>query len=192
MIKEYPNAIPHYICENIVSQYGKGLVRAEVAPERKDKGDTSILSQRVAEVKYIWEQTFPFNILMEGISEITNLPKSHQEAYNLIKYSKGGKYDFHHDAFNMDDPEHFKISEGNNRLYSVIIYLNDNFTGGNTSFFHINRIVKPEIGKVLIFKNLHSDGTFNNDYWHTGEAVASGEKWILTTWVRQKPFRTDV
>lgn len=60
------------------------------------------------------------------------------------------------------------------RAFTVILYLNDDFDGGETSFPTINHSVKPSTGRVLIFPS---------HMLHGGEAVTRGEKHIIVAWI---------
>jgi hypothetical protein len=55
-----------------------------------------------------------------------------------------------------------------------LIYLNDNYDGGETSFYTENFVhvtdIQPKIGTALLF---------NLDQWHKGNTVLNGDKyWI--------------
>ena len=55
-------------------------------------------------------------------------------------------------------------------MYSVLIYLNDDFEGGETSFPDLLRIVKPEAGAALVFGHGHE---------HIGLPISQGDKYAL-------------
>ncbi|MCH2045898.1 MAG: 2OG-Fe(II) oxygenase [Saprospiraceae bacterium] len=65
-------------------------------------------------------------------------------------------------------------------LFSVMIYLNDNFTGGATTFFDrrkrrskqltINRVIRPKTGMGLVFDHL---------LFHEGSVVDKGIKYAI-------------
>ena len=82
----------------------------------------------------------------------------------IIRYRKGGRYVAHTDA-GVDYAE---------RYFSVVCYLNDDFTGGLTSFPSLEYSTRPQTGKAIIFPSR---------YFHCAEPVSSGEKFILLTWV---------
>ena len=54
--------------------------------------------------------------------------------------------------------------------YTILIYLNDNYIGGETVFDEIT--INPKAGTALIFRH---------DLEHTGSEVRSGIKYILRT-----------
>jgi hypothetical protein len=62
-------------------------------------------------------------------------------------------------------------------LCACIIYLNDNYNGGSTSF-NENLKIKPEVGKCLIFSN--------SQYLHWVEKITEGNRYTLSTWFINK------
>ena len=61
-------------------------------------------------------------------------------------------------------------------LFAALVYLNDNFTGGYTQFEE--NVVKPEIGKLLLFSNSH--------YKHSVSKIEGSERFALSIWFNQK------
>ena len=70
------------------------------------------------------------------------------------------------------------------RYLTVLFYLNDVPEGGETVFPNINKSVKPEKRKVVIFQNVNDDGVIIKQAFHGGEPVKEGEKWIANKWIR--------
>lgn len=60
------------------------------------------------------------------------------------------------------------ISDNVRTFYSILIYLNDTFTGGNTKFNDFE--IKPTLGNLV---------TFPHNQLHSGEKIISGMKYIL-------------
>ena len=87
------------------------------------------------------------------------------EGTQIVRYKPGGHYVPHTDA----GPDEFE-----NRYFTVLCYLNDDFVGGKTSFPSLNYSATPQAGKAIIFPAT---------YLHCAEPVVSGEKLILLTWV---------
>ena len=65
---------------------------------------------------------------------------------------------------------------------TFLIYLNDDYTGGETVFPRINKVIPPEKGKAIIFYNTDVKGNKIDDSEHRGNHV-TGTKWICTKWV---------
>lgn len=110
------------------------------------------------------------------------------EGWQFIRYEVGGEYiphyDFDPDLKNANNKTRLACN-GGLRLKSIIIYLNDDFEGGETAFTKINLKIKPEAGKLLIWENVHADRKLNLDTLHAGLPVTKGTKYVLITWLRE-------
>ena len=73
--------------------------------------------------------------------------------------------------------EHGKGFELESRAFVFSIYLNDVEDGGETEFLHFSKRVKPKTGRIVIWP-----ASF--PYVHRGNPPLSGEKYILTSWMR--------
>ena len=62
------------------------------------------------------------------------------------------------------------------RLLAWMVYLNDNYEGGETEFNYLSKRIKPKKGTLLIWPTgfTHS---------HRGGMVVSGKKYVLTGWI---------
>lgn len=112
------------------------------------------------------------------------VPWGLNECLKVFRYDAFGSFVEHRDGPWI--PQHDRCS-----MYTVLIYLNDNFGGGNTVFSDSDDrpqimmtergnscvpsiAVKPKTGMAVIF---------NHDRWHSGNPVLLAErsKWILRT-----------
>lgn len=108
---------------------------------------------------------------------------NHFERLQMQLYESHQEYQRHYDFFMLDDPKF----NGNNRIATAIIYLNDEMVGGETYFPKLDIMIKPETGKMLYFE--YNYGKEINDLTeHAGSPVTEGEKYIITAWVRINPL----
>jgi hypothetical protein len=70
------------------------------------------------------------------------------------------------------------------RALTVLIYLNDDYAGGDTAFPMLGRSFKGRKGDALIFWNLAQDGAPDGRTLHIGTAPTKGEKWLFSQWIR--------
>ncbi len=70
----------------------------------------------------------------------------------------------------------------------MLVYLNEDYTGGETLFLKTGVKVRGNAGDGLLFRNAAPDGTPDPDSLHAGLPVITGEKFIASRWIRQKPF----
>lgn len=124
------------------------------------------------------EHPFVLNI-QRKLKKYIDLPIYLQEAMQVVKYSPGGYFKSHYDE---------KISWIGHRYYryaTFLIYLNDDYTGGETFFPRIPYTVKPKKGKAILFHNISKNN--HKILWyskHEGKDVLDGQKWIANIWVR--------
>ena len=126
--------------------------------------------------------------LSTRLASWTGLPAEHQEGFNVVHFGTGGfdgpRWDgcIADDDFceNMDGPS-------GPRLSTVVLYLNDDYTGGATRFPYKRYSVTPEKGKALWFTNVDSHSHkvyFDSMFGNT--PVLSGEKWIAVVRIRSR------
>lgn len=107
----------------------------------------------------IWSQLKPLAPARIGRSQAVGL----NEMFRFYKYQPGQQFKKHIDqSFIRDDREA--------SYYTFMIYLNEDFKGGETAFHDI--VIKPCQGMALIF--LHS-------LEHEGSEVLEGVKYVLRT-----------
>lgn len=101
------------------------------------------------------------------------------EPLYILRYAPGQEYRPHIDAL---------PGVINQRRTTVIVYLSDDYEGGQTVFTAPGISVRGQQGDALIFQNVDDNGVVDQRSRHAGEAVTSGEKWIATRWIRSAPY----
>lgn len=82
----------------------------------------------------------------------------------IVRYPVGGEFTPHTDTH----------SGNSHRAFTVVIYLNDEFSAGGTSFPDLNYVCIPKAGRVLFFSSTQL---------HAGLPASQGEKNIIVFWV---------
>ncbi|MEP6607805.1 MAG: 2OG-Fe(II) oxygenase [Burkholderiaceae bacterium] len=123
------------------------------------------------------------------IAELVDCPVEHGEPIQVLHYEPGGEYRPHYDYF---DPAHSGnrdvLSQGGQRIATLIMYLNDVALGGSTVFPEIGLDVLPRRGHAVYFAYCDDDGALDTRTLHGGSPVYEGEKWIATKWFRQRAY----
>ncbi|MGE7609141.1 2OG-Fe(II) oxygenase [Peribacillus frigoritolerans] len=118
------------------------------------------------------------------ISTIMNIPVEHGEGIQILKYTPGQEYKAHFDFFKSSS-----IAAKNNRISTIILYLNDVEHGGETFFPELNFSVFPRKGMAVYFEYFYNDKNLNELTLHGGAPVVTGEKWVATQWMRRQNIR---
>ncbi|MCX7358452.1 MAG: 2OG-Fe(II) oxygenase [Alphaproteobacteria bacterium] len=115
-------------------------------------------------------------------------PVSHQEPTNILHYTPGQEYRPH---FDFIDPgvAHFarELQTVGQRTTTFLIYLNDDYDGGATTFPRLDWSFKGKVGDALAFWNI-TDGRPDPLTLHAGTPTSSGIKWLFSKWVRDRPL----
>ena len=114
---------------------------------------------------------------------LNNFSFQNLENIQIQRYEPGQEYKPHTDFFNKPND---KVLD-NDRIATAILYLNDNFSGGETYFPNLKLKIQPEQGSLLYFEYKY---LYNLNYLtiHQGLPVIEGSKYIMTFWFRHQPY----
>ncbi|WP_276366286.1 2OG-Fe(II) oxygenase [Chryseolinea sp. H1M3-3] len=119
------------------------------------------------------DQTLKDNIRLKSTQLLGDLPFEKFEEFQCVSYDKYQEFKAHFDA-----------GKGMKRPYTILVYLNENFDGGETYFPLLDLVVKPKKGKAIMFHNLEPDESINIYSFHAGLKVENGIKFACNIWVR--------
>lgn len=112
------------------------------------------------------------------------------EPPEVLHYAPGEQYRLHVDFFHPSVP-HFaeRIRSSGQRTKTCLVYLNDDYTGGETHFPELGIRFCGQCGEALLFDNVGADGAGDMRTAHAGLPVTSGIKWLFSQWIRDRPQR---
>lgn len=158
-------------CEDFISK--SELIGYEPATINTEKGQIVVEAVRnnnrviyndAILANKIWEQLKPFAPLKIGNSNAIGL----NELFRFYKYQIGQEFKRHRD-------QSFIRNAIEASYFTFMIYLNDNYEGGETTFTHLT--IQPKQGMALLFFH---------DIEHEGSSVKQGVKYVLRTDVMYK------
>ncbi|SDN88601.1 prolyl 4-hydroxylase [Bacillus sp. OK048] len=115
------------------------------------------------------------------VSTIMGIPIEHGEGLHILNYKPGQEYKEHVDYFAPTSK-----AASNNRICTLVMYLNDVDEGGETFFPKLNFSVCPQKGMAVYFEYFYNEQMLNELTLHGGAPVVKGDKWIATQWMRRK------
>ncbi len=101
------------------------------------------------------------------------------EAIQILRYRPGQEYRPHYD---------FVHATENSRVMTALVYLNDDYQGGETLFIKTGLKVKGREGDALIFRSMGGDRGVDPMSQHAGLPVTGGTKFIASRWIREKKW----
>ncbi|MDP4217032.1 MAG: 2OG-Fe(II) oxygenase [Bacteroidota bacterium] len=153
-------------CERFMARSEEiGYQPATVETEKGQKivetvrNNNRILYEDLTLAENLWQKLKPYAPVRIGNSKAVGL----NELFRFYKYQAGQEFKRHRD-------QSFIRNEIEASYYTFMIYLNDNYEGGETKFD--TQTVKPKQGTALIFFH---------DLEHEGGLVRTGIKYVLRT-----------
>ncbi len=98
------------------------------------------------------------------------------EAIQILRYKSGQQYRPHFD---------FVRASENQRVLTALVWLNDDYDGGETAFIKTGLSVRGRKGDCLIFRNALPDRTVDPLSEHAGLPVIRGTKFLASRWIRE-------
>ena len=180
-INELENFMSDEDCEIFIQMCESNLEKLKVLSDVDD--------YRIAEGCFLQENEKTTVSYRDRIAEMLQIPTHNMEDVHLIKYKVGGEYKEHQDWFHpRTDYYNSMMERGGQRIKTALVYLNDNFTGGDTTFPRIGMRITPKKGKLVVWDNVTANGKISYDSTHVGEVVTEGVKYIAVIWIREKYF----
>ena len=114
-----------------------------------------------------------------------NFEYSAMESFQIGKFPQGGHYNWHVDGIGthkINAPNN-KLMHGKTRKISMVLWLNDDFEGGEFEFHpsHLkDNIIKPSVGTIIMFPS-----------WimHRVKPVTKGVRYNAVTWIVGNPVQ---
>jgi prolyl 4-hydroxylase len=125
------------------------------------------------------QETPAVHVLNRRIAAATGTDATQGESLQVLRYRPGQEYKPHVDAL---------AGEPNQRILTMLVYLNDDYEGGETLFLRTGLRFKGKKGDALLFRNALADGRADEMAQHAGLPVTAGEKIIASRWIRARPF----
>jgi prolyl 4-hydroxylase len=172
-------------CKYIIDKATPLFTRSSVV------GTTFPDSTRTSETAWI-EKTDPIaQKIFSKVIEMTGKSLENCENLQVVRYQPGTYYRAHHDSC-CDDSEGCLGFEkdGGQRVATLLIYLNSEFTDGETHFpDHGDLKLKADPGSAIFFRPLAKNtDKCHPKALHAGLPISSGIKYVCNVWVREDKF----
>lgn len=165
-ILKFERLMPHDLCDRIVREsierdqwestaYGRGnideTIRNCMRTSPSDATDKSIF-EVVGKALALFKEKYPM------------ITSEQDQGYDILRYNPGGKFVAHTDSSGVWPRE-----------VTLSFLLNDDFTGGDWSFFKGEYEVTPKKGDALMFPA-------NFMFTHEIKPVLTGTRYSIVTW----------
>ena len=186
-IRHFPGFASAAVCDWIVERVRRKLSPALVWNSESESGTADPVRSNSAVELRLTEMDVVLAILRARISAATRLPEPIFETPQAMHYAVGQQFRLHHDYLDPAVPAHVPdLKRRGQRIGTFLVYLNDDFEGGETEFPAAGIKFRGAKGDALFFSNVSKKGEPDPRSMHIGRPPTSGEKWILSQWIRDR------
>ncbi|MDB5467426.1 MAG: hypothetical protein JWQ46_2188 [Phenylobacterium sp.] len=109
------------------------------------------------------------------------------EPIQVLHYAPGQTFERHYDFLDPATPGYAREAAARGqRVATFLVYLNADYEGGETDFPAVGFSYRGRVGDALMFANVDRTGAPDRQTLHAGLPPRSGEKWLLSQWVRDR------
>lgn len=183
------------VCEGLISpamcDWLIGPARGRLMPARMaDRYDSEgwISDERTCTVFVfsLFDADLILALARARISALLKISGATFEPPQIFHYAAGQELKPHVDYLQRGKglPDSYK----GERIASFLLYLNDDFDGGETWFVRPDIKARPARGGGVYFANVDEKGMPDPTTLHAGLTPTRGEKWLLSQWIHDRPF----
>lgn len=127
----------------------------------------------------VYAEDLVVNALNRRMAALSGTRPEQGEPLQILRYRPGGEYRPHLDAL---------PAEANQRVQTLLVYLSDDYEGGETHFPKTGLAFRGRSGDALLFRNAGPDGRPDPLSLHAGLPVTKGTKYLASRWIRAERF----
>jgi hypothetical protein len=130
-------------------------------------------------------------LLQARMAAACGVAEQQMEAPSVLHYSPGEQIADHFDFVDPQSTTDYaaEIARNGQRLITFLVYLNDDYEGGETAFPKLGFSHRGTLGGGIYFVNALADLQPDLRMLHAGRPITRGEKWIITQFVRSRRMR---
>lgn len=142
----------------VMPEHGQGIIKVD----KRFRDAKTIPPDRLGDLHKVIDVEVS-NTVTPALEKYFKMPFKKSEGAQIVRYSLGGKFAPHTDSGALF-PQ---------RYMTLIKYINDDYSGGETEFFNPAYSHKGTRNNYLIFYS---------EMLHASRAVLSGDKFVFVTW----------
>ena len=186
LVRSYPKfaspAMCRWFIENARGRLSRALVYEAISREVMAKPTRT----NTAAVFNLIATDFVFVLAQLRMAACLGVPLRQFEALTVLHYDEGEEITDHYDFVDPNLPTYAQeIAEQGDRVVTFLVYLNDDYQGGETAFPRLDISHKRNRGEGLYFVNTEH-GSADTRTLHAGRTPIGGEKWIVSQFVRDR------
>jgi prolyl 4-hydroxylase len=182
------NCLPPVLCDWLMAETRPRLRRALVYDPVTVKGRIESDRSNSQKTFQVVDANLVLMLLRAKMAALAGLSEASLERTSILNYAVGEQFTPHCDYFDAANPAYAReIARSGQRAATLLVYLNDEYEGGETAFLKLGLQHRGRKGDGLLFWNVDADGNPDPMTFHAGLPPTRGEKWIVSQWLRTGP-----
>jgi len=187
LVRRCAQFAPAAVCQWLIDQSRDRLVGAPVYDALAKKETLSTNRTNT------WAQ---FNIVHADLVSVlvqvhvcanTGVSFRQLEPLAVLHYGTGEQSTEHFDFIDPLVPDYAdEVARKGERIVTFLVYLNDDYDGGETELVTVGIKHKGRCGDGLFFVNVLADGRPDRRTLHAGRPPTRGEKWVVSQFIRNR------
>jgi prolyl 4-hydroxylase len=170
-------------CDYVIVAGAHALAPARVIDPESGQGRQDALRTNLAAATPPAWMTPGYAALALRVAALSGMSLAHGEPAGLLCYRPGEEYRPHFDWLGPGA----MYDAGGQRVRTALVYLNQDYEGGQTRFMTPGLNIPAAKGDAALFNNAHPDATPDMTTRHAGMPVTRGVKFLWSQWYRERP-----
>ena len=179
-----PGLLSAELCDALIARASPLIAPAPVYDEQSGGNTTSNERPHSAAIFQVVDMDLVTEAIVDRVCALAGMPATHAEPLQVLHYKVGEYFVPHFDAWDHAIESHAAtLKTHGQRVFTVVVYLNDDLEGGETEFLHLGLRHRGKKGDALMWRNVDAEGRRDRRTRHAGRPPTQGEKWLLSLWI---------
>jgi predicted 2-oxoglutarate/Fe(II)-dependent dioxygenase YbiX len=176
------------MCAWLIGRARNDLIRARTYDVVNADGVVSALRTNTERVFRFFDLDVVLVLAQLRMSLATKASLFAMEEPTVLHYEPGEQFHRHYDYLDPSVPgQKSDLDRRGQRVATFLVSLNADYEGGETEFPLIGVRYKGGVGDALVFANVDRSQAPDRLTLHAGLPPTSGQKWMLSQWIRGGP-----
>jgi prolyl 4-hydroxylase len=188
LVRHLPGLVSPDVCQWMIERARPRLTRALVYDAVEDKSTANQTRTNTAALFNVTNSDLVSVLIQVQICANTGVSFRQLEPLSVLHYEVGEQIIEHFDFVDPEAPATFdqQVGEYGQRILTFLLYLNEDYTGGETELPKIGIAHKGQLGGGFFFVNTRGNDEPDLRTLHAGRPPIRGEKWVVSQWVRAR------
>ena len=187
LVRVFANFVPDSVCAWLIEQARPHLKRALIYDPVGGKDIADHMRTNSAAGFDLMHADVVQAAVQWRMSTAVGVPIEHMEGPTVLHYAIGEQITNHYDFVNPRIQNYqAELEKRGQRIVTFLVYLNDDYEGGETDFPEIGLRYHGAKGNGIFFTNALPNGAPDLRMVHAGLPPRDNEKWLMSQFIRNR------